>query len=402
MRSRRVLAASLVALLVGASLAAPITVAAAAAPTTTTPITPASTAAQGTPGSVAPSDASCGPSTSGVQADRPENVSVTVMTAPGSAFGTFENASDVPPAISAGLVTPAEEGSDGAIAHGDVSALRVDFSEDATAVLDELRNQDGSTPEERFVELVGSPELASAGFDLRVGTGMCIDPVRWAASERAGALDVAVDRTNATLFVALDVENVVVGYADARYRGLTDLFVEVSPPGSDDSFEFERVDVELREVTFDDRGGGEFLLRTDGEARLAGETTVAPGTNLSFEVAEIGSGTVITTVTTRIDRDGRFETTVDLSGVDPGTGIAIRPLDPDLSKETTFVREPTPSPTPTTTPSPTPTPRSTPTPSPTTGATPTATDPAPTAPGFGPLAGLLALVGALLTAIRRR
>ncbi|MFB6094691.1 MAG: BGTF surface domain-containing protein, partial [Halanaeroarchaeum sp.] len=70
--------------------------------------------------------------------------------------------------------------------------------------------------------------------------------------------------------------------------------------------------------------GGTLNLTATADARIAGETNVAPGTVVTVDLtAEGGNETVTATTTTRVDADGTFETEVDLSSVSPGTTYTV-------------------------------------------------------------------------------
>lgn len=340
------------------------------------------------------------------------NVSVSVWTAPGATFGAVQNAGQLHAALDSGWVTPAGAGATEDVARRDVVALRVNVSGDARAVLDDVAAANATTPEGRFVDRLGDQEIRDEGFDLALRTGMCGLRIDWARTADQGALNVVVDRANASLYVAIDQDDAVFANNDGWGGGAR---IWVQEPGATEPRAAGYVDHQPRDLTLGEDDRSE-LPASEG-ARLTGTTTVAPGTRLKFYVSAI-VGNFTSRVEARVARDGSFAAALNLSSVSSGTVLDVYPADEEISlaKVTAGAPQtptPTASPTPTRTSTPAstsaPASSSTPTPSPpsirsptpihtrTSAAIPTST----TVPGVGTLAALVALLVAAVEATIR-
>lgn len=344
------------------------------------------------------STGSASPATAGA-ASSGSNVSVTVWTAPRGTFGSVQNVSQVHGAMDDGWMTPASAGATENAARGDVVAFRVNVSGDARTVLADLAVTDGTSTEERFVDVIGDPELRDEGFDMTLRTeGMCRRYLDWERTADQGALNVVIDRSNASIYVAIDPNNAVYGDTSG-WSDYTHVWVQA--PGSAEPREAGVIDLEHRELSL--AGGDRAELPSSTQARFEGTTTVAPGTRLEFHVTAIVEN-FTTRVETRVARDGTFATRVNLSAVPPGTTLNVYPVNAEMTVGWIDVVAPpptsTPSSTPTLTPSQTPTPAPTLTPTPTPAQTPTPSPtPTPgstwtTVPGVGPIGALVALLAA--------
>ncbi|WP_424018444.1 BGTF surface domain-containing protein [Halorientalis pallida] len=237
---------------------------------------------------------------------------VSVGTAPASAFG------DEPADIAS---TPTDR-----IAVGDTLVTTVGVD----GVFGLLASQPGETTTARFRSLLDSD---NASFEIRPGTvDADLDLDR---SFENDAFDVYADADAGNLTVVADTSAL-------RYEGdvneleagedYTVVFVIESESGlsieeaarADD---FRATD---RTATFETGSNGTVQVPSVPRARLAGTTTVAPGTELVVEAR--AGGVFLRRNRTRVGTGGAFATLLNLSAVEPGTEFVAR-ID-DLEVET--------------------------------------------------------------------
>lgn len=260
-------------------------------------------------------------------ADEPRtagNVSLTTLTAPGSAFDRLRNASAIAAARERGGLTVVERDasatarSEGVVALNDTVVHRLDLRGPATALFDRLATLDGRTPTEEFVTLVRSEPAVSMEY---VGPTSCRPKLNLTATVRLGGLRVVPDEPNGSLYVVLDQARMAMElggppFVDELELGLH--AVELSFPGSSDLVTANRTvsdefDVVPREVEFTAPHPGLFRPADGDRLVLAGRTTVAPGSTLFFHLRPLDGPGTAGAVSATANRSRGFRTVVRLA-----------------------------------------------------------------------------------------
>ncbi|MFB6139744.1 MAG: BGTF surface domain-containing protein [Halosimplex sp.] len=242
----------------------------------------------------------------------PEVGDLTLLRAPGDRFAALDSDEAVVAGLESGLVSAPIATDDGpAAALGDTMVYRLN----ASGFYGVLAAQGRSSAEENFLAVTGA-EANPRVLDLLIrADGACGASVDLAESVREGSVQVIPDATNETLYVTADLRRVQRvstgdggfegnGVAEYTFYGGTHLTA---------SNVSTRLDyrVEPREYAYDGEGGL-FRRRTAVDQSVRGETNLAPGTNLTVNVTEIG-GDFETRAGTTVSDDGAFAADLDLS-----------------------------------------------------------------------------------------
>lgn len=237
---------------------------------------------------------------------------LTLATAPASQFG--DDLEDI-------TATPSDRH-----AIGDTLVATVDVN----GVFGLLDAQPGETTTARFRSLVTSE---NASFEMRPGrTDADLDLER---SFDNDAFRVYTDAAAGRLTVAMDTEAL-------RYDGGTNrldagetytaVFVinDASGLTTDEAAWADEVRVTDRTASFETDANGTVRLPSVSDARLAGTTALAPGTEIVVQAR--ADGRFLRHNQTTVDDEGRFSAILDLSSVDPGTAFtaSVDGLDPEI------------------------------------------------------------------------
>lgn len=254
----------------------------------------------------------------------PEIGNVDVFRAPGEKLANLTTAEAIHRGRADGLVTVPPHGSDGPeLAYGDTVVYRLDVS----GIYGLMAAQDGDSAEAKFLSVVRNASGGDgAPIDLAIRTeSSCQSVVDLGASAENGTLAVAPDPDNGTLYVATDHRRAsyhqrsagpVVGNADVTYTFSGGTYL-----ADDDVTRQQAYRVRPRELTYDLPEGVLYRNATDGQ-RITGETSLAPGTELTLRAAEI-DGSEEHTAETNVTADGAFNASLDLSDAPTDSRLAL-------------------------------------------------------------------------------
>lgn len=320
--SRTVLSAAAFTALLVASLVAPAI-----------PVTP--TGAADAPESVA-----CGLGTS-VTDESNASISITTWVAPAGAADELRNASAVTAAIDAGTMRPAS-GEDGrAVTNGDLVVHRIRLNGSASRLLDRLAAENRGSSTENFRALV-----REEGVRFRyVGPTACPPRIVLNATIERGALRIVPDRRNETLYLLVDVDDVVFdrptgdeNAADAWDWGRHAVSLSLRTTGglvTENVTAEADYDVRPREVTFEAPTPG--LLRASGGSNLTirGHTNAVAGTQLRVTLRPVAAATDPLTATAIANGSGNFSVPVNLSAAGESALYAVTVAGPDRDETAT-------------------------------------------------------------------
>ncbi|PSP66783.1 hypothetical protein BRC79_07190 [Halobacteriales archaeon QH_8_67_27] len=250
-----------------------------------------------------------GTETKRLTVDDPSVDDLTLLRAPGDRFDRLDTDRSITDGRESGVVSDPLLSADGPqAALGDTMVYRLN----ASGIYGLLAAQGGGSAETNFLEIADDGDV----FNLSIrSTGECQASVDVSSSVDSGALDVVPDSTDETLYVTTDLRRVAsdADSADSflgRGRAAYQFEAGSHVTDSDVTTDLEYVVLD-REYEYDgDRG---VLTRSAASAQpVAGETNLAPGTNLTLNVTEI-SGDYGTRARATVADDGSFETEVDLS-----------------------------------------------------------------------------------------
>jgi hypothetical protein len=250
-----------------------------------------------------------GTTTQRMTIDEPEVGDLTLLRAPGDRFDELDTDEDIVAARASGLVSEppmTDEGPEAAL--GDTMVYRLN----ASGVYGLLAAEGGATSEANFLAATGE----DGAFDLSItSSGDCESAVDVAGSVGDGTARVIPDASNETLYVTADLRRVAARPDDAdalRGPGRA-TFAFAGGTHVTESNATTAVDYAVAERTYSyDSEGGILVRSAEAGQRVAGETNLAPGTNLTIEVAGL-DGDYDTSARTTVDDDGTFGVDVDLS-----------------------------------------------------------------------------------------
>ncbi|WP_135363134.1 DUF7282 domain-containing protein [Halosimplex halophilum] len=250
-----------------------------------------------------------GTTTQRLTVDDPAVGDTTLQRAPGDRFGELDSDEDIVAAREAGLITEPPMTDDGPeAALGDTMVYRLN----ASGVYGLLAAQGGATSEANFLAATGE----EGPFDLSItSSGDCESAVDVRGSVADGTARVIPDPDSETLYVTADLRRVAVREGlDRGFRGpgrATYTFSGGSHIAESDTTTAVDYTVAAREYSYDADGG--ILVRAaEPGQRVAGETNLAPGTNLTVNVTGLDRD-YETSARTTVDDDGSFGVDVDLS-----------------------------------------------------------------------------------------
>ncbi|QLH78952.1 hypothetical protein HZS55_17350 [Halosimplex rubrum] len=249
-----------------------------------------------------------GTTTQRLTVDEPAVGDLTLLRAPGDRFGELDADEDVAAARASGLISEPPTTDDGPeAALGDTMVYRLN----ASGFYGLLAAQGGSTSEANFLAAADD-----GAVDLSItSSGDCESAVDVPGSVDDGTARVIPDPNNETLYVTADLRRVAVrqgldrgfvGPGRATYA--FDARTHVVESNTTTAVDYAVAD---RQYGYDADGG--ILVRSaESGQRVAGETNLAPGTNLTIEVAGLDRD-YDTSARTTVDDDGTFGVDVDLS-----------------------------------------------------------------------------------------
>ncbi|WP_436924301.1 DUF7282 domain-containing protein [Halosimplex amylolyticum] len=263
--------------------------------------------------------------------DDPSVGELTLLRAPGDRFENLSTDRDVIQGRQSGLVSDPPTTDDGpAAALGDTMVYRLE----AGGLYGLMAAQGGQTAEENFLAVAGDGAKGQV-LDLTIdGRDGCAPVVDVPASIGGGTMQVIPDATNETLYVTADLRRVTYESADGwgdRSVGRASVSV-FDRSHLVDSNQTSGVDYGIleREITYDPAGQALRREAASGQT-IAGETTLAPHSRLTFDVTAIDDD-YGTQVETTVDGDGSFATTVNLSEAPDGARLTLSTAEIDGSK----------------------------------------------------------------------
>lgn len=258
------------------------------------------------------------------------NVSLSTLTAPGAAFARLQNASALAAARERGALTVVQQDESSLawaeryVAQNDTIVHRLDLNGSATGLFDRLAAQDGRTPTANFTSLVRSDPAVSMEY---LGPTSCRPELNLTATADRGGFRVVPDASNGSLFLVLDQARMAMELGGPPFVDQLELGrhrFELSFAGSSGLVAANRTvadefEVVQRELAFATPTEG--LLRTGGQRLvLAGETTVAPGSDLAFHLRPLDGAGETRTASATVNRSRGFRTVLDL-GDGPADGL---------------------------------------------------------------------------------
>ena len=352
---------------------------------------------------------------------------MNLWTAPASSFDSVAAPAGVYSAIDDGAITQSDE-----IAAGDTLVHQIQIE----GVYGALAAEDTETPEQALINL-----LTETGTDIdddgdstalslsmvQAGSSPNQDPKRLALSESKDALNVVLDDANNTVFVNVNTadaqffrgqEGDTYSSGDTLVSASTgetfDVTLTLEPESgltADDTTEESlSATFEVVERSGEINNGDPVMVEPGTDQVISGETSIAPGTEVTMRARATGDNPFLVSTTTTVAQNGTFEGAFDFSEVSNNTSFTVTAsaspqfADGELSAEGTVANttdEPEDTPTPTPTDMPTDEPTDMPTDTPTDMATDTPSDTEGSTPGFGGAVAIVALAGAALIALRR-
>jgi len=242
--------------------------------------------------------------------DDPSVDDLTLLRAPGDRFDQLDTEPSITEGRESGIVTDPPLSADGPeAALGDTMVYRLN----ASGLYGVLAAQGGGSAETNFLRVAGDDDSDLLNLSIR-SEGECQAGVDVRSSIENGDIGVVPDSTNETLYVTTDLRRVAspdsperfVGPGRAAYQ--FDAGSHITDSGVRTDQEYVVLD---REYEYDGEGG--ILTRSAASSQTAaGETNLAPETNLTVNVTAIG-GDYETRARTTVGDDGSFETDVNLS-----------------------------------------------------------------------------------------
>ncbi|WP_415382127.1 BGTF surface domain-containing protein [Halosimplex sp. TS25] len=263
--------------------------------------------------------------------DDPSVGELTLLRAPGDRFENLSTDRDITEGLESGVVSdPLATGDGPAPALGDTMVYRLN----ASGLYGLLAAQGGETAEDNFRAIEGdgaSGKVLDLTIDGRDGHAPVMDVP---ASLDDGSMQVIPDATSETLYLTVDLRRAAYesadGWGDREFgRASVSVF-----DGSHlvDSNAISGVDFAVleRHVTYDPAGEA---IRREAASRqtIAGETSLAPHSRLTFDVAAIGDD-FDAQVEAEVDGDGTFATTVNLSEAPEDARLTLSTAEIDGSK----------------------------------------------------------------------
>jgi len=251
--------------------------------------------------------------------DEPEVGDLTLLRAPGDRFAELDTDEDFAAARASGLVSVPPMTDDGPeAALGDTMAYRLN----ASGFYGLMAAQGGATSEANFLAATGG----DGALDLSIeSSGDCQSAVDVRASVDDGTARVIPDPSNETLYVTTDLRRAAVpdgvergfhgpGRATYAFAGGT----HVVDANTTTTVEYVVAD---REYSYD-ADDGIFARSAAPGQRVAGETNLAPRTNLTINVTGLDRDYQRRAPTT-VDDDGTFAVDLNLSEAPNGSRFTV-------------------------------------------------------------------------------
>ncbi len=231
---------------------------------------------------------------------------VTIRTAPGSRFD------DVDPRGGVSDLTTEKE----TIAAGDVLVIEVASTELSNALASDTEATDpGTDPNARLLELVRSGEL-----EVRIADSDSNAMLDLSATNEAGGLRVVPETDGSGASILIDTEQAVF---EGETTGVTPGEFDVVIGGRADEPVSKSVTVAPRNASFETDENSRITLTADANRTITGDTTVAPGTNLTVHIRSKEPAAFNITRTARVREDGTFGLRVDFGNVTKGTRFEV-------------------------------------------------------------------------------
>ncbi|QLD84142.1 PGF-CTERM sorting domain-containing protein [Natronomonas halophila] len=257
-----------------------------------------------------------------------EDTSVTVHTAPYASFNQLTEVEDINEAANEGSLTE-----DDTIAVKDPDRdSSLNFNGDTVVHEIEVSGFEGSY--DTISDLAAHQNAGNVSlFIEQEDAGINADPINLtlpgaatgdATSMATSNTRVVSDLENDTLYVIVDSDE----FVDEQNAEINDEFTANFTVTEAYEKKFVRSGAEAesangsytlvdREASFDTRGG-EVRVSPTEEAEITGETTVAPGTELTVRARATGESPFLETADATVDAEGNFVATFDFSGVNSG------------------------------------------------------------------------------------
>jgi len=253
--------------------------------------------------------------------DDPSVGDLTLLRAPGDRFDQLDTARSITEGRESGIVSEPPLSADGPeAALGDTMVYRLN----ASGLYGVLAAQGGGSAETNFLEIAGDDDSDVLNLSIR-SEGECRAGVDVRSSIEDGDIGVVPDSTSETLYVTADLRR-VASDADSPKRfvgpGRVAYQFDAGSHITDSDVTTDQEYVVLdREYEYDGERG--ILTRSAASVQtVAGGTNLAPGTNLTLNVTEIG-GDYTTRARVTVGDDGSFETDLNLSEAPDDTRFTL-------------------------------------------------------------------------------
>lgn len=229
--------------------------------------------------------------------------SVTIQTAPRSSFDHLDTSNVSEFATN-----------DTGIATGDVLIFRLATSGQSDAL-------DGDLTEQRFLELVRSDVI-----DLRINqirTTRAAKTFNLSATIENGGLEVFNEGN--TVYIAMDTERAVFdqGETTVGFESGERFRVTFTHSGDGTGAVMSEFRIVPRTATFETQATGKVIVEAAENQTVAGETSVAPGTDLTIRTQSEGQSSFVITQTVQVGENGDFETDFDFTNVTRGISFEL-------------------------------------------------------------------------------
>jgi hypothetical protein len=233
--------------------------------------------------------------------------SVTIQTAPRSAFDHLDTVSNVS--------TFATE--DETIAIGDVLVLSLSSSE-----LPDALASDSNSTERRLLELVQSGTIDFEISQMNA-TDDTAKTLNLSATIENGGLRVLPGEN--TVHIVIDTDRAVFDHMGTTVRMESGDRFKVTSTGHGGSGAAVSGSFRIvsRMVSFNTSDSKKVIVEADSNQTVTGETTVAPGTDLTIRAQSAGQSSFVITQIVQVREDGTFGFDFDFTNVTQGTSFTL-------------------------------------------------------------------------------
>ena len=138
-------------------------------------------------------------------------------------------------------------------------------------------------------------------------------------------VELETDEENDTFYLFLDTEEVDTGDYEATFEISDEDYEGDNPYVDDDESESASTTFEVveREASFDTNDDGDVVVESADNQTVAGETNVAPGTEINIQATTSGEGAFFKDQETVVQDDGSFSSQFDFSNVESNTTFTV-------------------------------------------------------------------------------